>query len=237
MAEIERCAKDPGLRRGLKLHFGNSDVDLDDSTHVVQLQRVFREANRHRMAIVVHMRSNTKRTWGAGQARVFLQELLPAAPNVPVQIAHLAGAGGYEDPGIDAAIGVFADAIAARDKRMKRVYFEVSGVFLEQWESKVDLIAKRLRTIGLDRILYGSDGPPLPNWRAFRKLPLTEEEFRKIEGKHRSLLEIAARRRNPEAPSLTWGNWQELIPRDSLRGAQPFVQSPGGANHRLPIAH
>ena len=181
LAEVERCAKDPGLRRALKLHFGNSDVDLDDSTHVAQLQRVFREANRHRMAIVVHMRSNTKRTWGAGQARAFLQELLPAAPNVPVQIAHLAGAGGYEDPGIDAAIGVFADAIAAKDKRIKRVYFEVSGVFLEQWESKVDLIAKRLRTIGLDRILYGSDGPPLPNWRAFRKLPLSEEEFRKIE--------------------------------------------------------
>ena len=181
LAEIERCAKNPGLRRGLKLHFGNSDVDLDDSAHVVKLQRVFREANRHRMAIVVHMRSNTKRPWGAGQARVFLQELLPAAPNVPIQIAHMAGAGGYEDPGIDAAIGLFVDAIAARDKRMKRVYFEVSGVFLEQWESKVDLIVKRLRTIGVDRILYGSDGPPLPNWRAFRKLPLTEDEFRKIE--------------------------------------------------------
>lgn len=181
LAEIQRCAKDPGLRRGLKLHFGNSDVDLDDSAHVVQLQMVFREANRHRMAIVVHLRSNTKRTWGAGQAKVFLQKLLPAAPNVPIQIAHMAGAGGYDDPGIDAAVGVFVDAIAARDKRMKRVYFEISGVFLEQWESKVNLIAKRLRAIGVDRILYGSDGPPLPNWRAFRTLPLTEAEFLKIE--------------------------------------------------------
>ena len=120
LAEIQRCAKKPGLRRVLRLHFGNSDVDLDDSAHVVKLQRVFREANRHRMAIVVHMRSNTKRIWGAGLARVFLQELLPAAPNVPIQIAHMAGAGGYEDPGIDAVIGVFVDAIAARDKRMKR---------------------------------------------------------------------------------------------------------------------
>ena len=181
LAEIERCAKDLGLRRGLKLHFGNSDVNLDDTAHVLQLQRVFREANRHRMAIVVHLRSNTKRTWGAVQARVFLQKLLPAAPNVPIQIAHMTGAGGYDYPGIDPAVGVFVDAIAARDKRMERVYFEISGVFLEQWESKVDLIVKRLRTIGLDRILYGSDGPPLPNWRAFRKLPLTEEEFRQIE--------------------------------------------------------
>ena len=181
LAEIERCAKEPGLRLGLKLHFGNSDVDLEDSTQIVQLQRVFREANRHRMAIVLHIRSNTKRPWGARQASLFLNQVLPAAPNVPIQIAHLTGAGGYRDPGIDAALGEFTDAIVARDERMKHVYFEVSGVFLDQWESKADLIAKRLRTIGLDRILYGSDGPPLQNWRAFRKLPLAEEEFRKIE--------------------------------------------------------
>jgi hypothetical protein len=57
------------------------------------------------------------------------------------------------DPGIDAAINVFVDAIAARDKRMKHVYFEVSGVFLEQRESRVDLITNRLRTIGVDWIL------------------------------------------------------------------------------------
>ena len=181
LAEIERCAKNPGLRAGLKLHFGNSDVDLDDPTHVAQLRRVFREANRHRMAIVAHIRSNTKRTWGSREAHVFLEKVLPAAPNVPVQIAHLAGAGGYDDSGIDAALGAFADAVSAGDERMKHVYFEVSGVFLEQWESKADRIAGRLRTIGLDRILYGSDGPPLPNWKAFRKLSLTEEEFRKIE--------------------------------------------------------
>lgn len=182
LAEIERCAKTPGLRRALKLHFGNSDVNLDDPAHVLTLQRIFREANRHRMAIVAHIRSNTRRTWGAEQARVFLNRVLPAAPNVPIQIAHLTGAGGYDDPGIDAAMGVFADAIVAGDRRMRRVLFDISRLFLLDWESKVDLIAKRLRTIGLDRILYGSDGPLLPNWNAFRKLPLTDKEFRKIEG-------------------------------------------------------
>jgi len=183
VAEIERCAKDPGLRVGLKLHFGNSDVDLDNATHVAQLQRVFREANRHRMAIAAHIRStvNRKRPWGAQQARAFLEQVLPAAPDVPVQIAHLAGAGGYDEPGIDAALGIFADAIAAKDKRMKRVFFDVSGVFLGQWESKATLIVKRLRMLGLERVLYGSDSPPLPAWKAFRKLPLTEGEFRKIE--------------------------------------------------------
>jgi predicted TIM-barrel fold metal-dependent hydrolase len=181
LAEIRRCAQDAGLRRGLKLHFGNSDVDLNERTHVIILRRVFREANRCRMAIVAHIRANTSRSWGAEQARVFLEEVLPSAPDIPVQIAHLTGPGGYEDPGIDAAVGVFADAIAARDKRMKRVYFDVSGVFLGQWESKADLIVRRLRMLGLDRILYGSDGPPAQNWKAFRKLPLSEEEFGTIE--------------------------------------------------------
>jgi predicted TIM-barrel fold metal-dependent hydrolase len=181
LAEIARCAQDSGLRRGLKLHFGNSDVDLNEAAQVNTLKRVFREANRNRMAIVVHMRAHTSRSWGAEQARVFLEEVLPAAPDVAVQIAHLSGAGGYQDPGIDAAVGVFANAVAAGDKRMKRVYFEVSGVFLEQWEPKADLIAKRLRMLGLDRIVYGSDGPPAQNWQAFRKLPLSEGEFRTIE--------------------------------------------------------
>ncbi len=34
VSEIERCAKDPNLHYGLKLHFGNSDVDLDDHEQV-----------------------------------------------------------------------------------------------------------------------------------------------------------------------------------------------------------
>jgi predicted TIM-barrel fold metal-dependent hydrolase len=181
LEEIERCAKDPALRRGLKLHFGNSDVNLDDTSHIEKLQQVFRAANRYRMAIVAHIRANTQRKWGAEQARVFLDQVVPAAPNVPIQIAHLTGAGGYDDPGIDAALGIFADAIVARDRRMKHVLFDISGVFLLDWESKVDLIVKRLRTIGLNRIVYASDGPLLQNWEAFRKLPLTEREFQVIE--------------------------------------------------------
>jgi hypothetical protein len=67
--EIARCAQDPSLRSGLKLHFGNSDVDLDNPAHVRQLQRVFRAANDRRMAVVVHMRSSVtmRRAYGAKQ--------------------------------------------------------------------------------------------------------------------------------------------------------------------------
>jgi predicted TIM-barrel fold metal-dependent hydrolase len=189
LQEIERCAKDPQLNFGLKLHFGNSDVDLENPQPVEQLRRVFRAANDHRMAIVVHMRSSVtkQRRYGANSARAFLNNLLPAAPDVPVQIAHLTGAGGYDDPLVDEALSVFVRAIANRDPRMAHVYFDVSGVAgLGKWVDKAGLIATRIRELGVARILYGSDGAargntPLKAWTVFRQLPLSDAEFRTIE--------------------------------------------------------
>ena len=50
-----------------------------------------------------------------------------------------------------------------------------------------ELIATRIRQLGLDRVLYGSDGAipgnsPREYWTRFRRLPLSDAEFRKIEG-------------------------------------------------------
>jgi predicted TIM-barrel fold metal-dependent hydrolase len=188
LEEIARCSKGR-LRSGLKLHFGNSDVDLNNPRHVEQIRRVFQAANDLHMAIVVHMRSSVtrKRPYGANEARIFLNEVLPAAQDVPVQIAHLAGAGGYDDPLVDQALAVFVAAIAKQDARMAHVYFDVSGVAgLGEWRKQADQIAARIREIGVERILYGSDGAgggnltPRGAWAAFRQLPLTEAEFRTI---------------------------------------------------------
>ena len=180
LREIDRCAQDPRLRRGLKLHFGNSDVEMDKPGHVAQLRRVFAAANGHRMAIVVHVRPNIDhgRPWGERQARIFLESVLPEAKDVVVQIAHLASAGRYEDEGVDKALGVFVDAIRAKDSRMKHVYFDVS---VGAWESKKETLQKQLRAIGMERLFYASDSPPLAAWKAFRKLPLNEAELKQIE--------------------------------------------------------
>lgn len=187
VAEIIRCSADSSLRFGVKLHFGNSDVNLLDPRHRTQLETVFRTANQHRMAIVVHMRSTVslKRPYGKAQAAAFL-ELLEAAPDVPVQVGHLAGAGGYDDPQVDEALEVFVNAIAAADVRTKNLFFDVSGVAgLGDWMGKAQQIAARLRQLGLERLLYGSDGTtdllrPRDAWAAFRKLPLSAEELRVI---------------------------------------------------------
>jgi predicted TIM-barrel fold metal-dependent hydrolase len=185
--EIARCASDERLRTGLKLHFGNSDVNVHDPNEVAQLQRVFRAANENGMPIIAHIHANfnNKRPYGRAEAAIFLDEILPAAPNVTVQIAHLAGAGPYDDA-TDSAAAVFAEAIARHDPRTTRLYFDVSGIGIVAMnaEQKSRMVA-RMRQLGLERILYGSDGAfpgfgPREYWTAFKTLPLTESELRVI---------------------------------------------------------
>jgi predicted TIM-barrel fold metal-dependent hydrolase len=188
--ELERCAKNPNLKHGIKLHFGNSDVQLENPAHVERLRRVFRAANQHRMAIVIHMRASIslKRPYGAAQARVFLEQLLPLVPDSHVQIAHLAGSGpGYDDPPADNALAVLAEAVERRDKRTRHLWFDVTScVDLNISTANAALVTKRIRQIGVRRILYGSDAAaggnlrPRENWAAFRRLPLTESEFKRI---------------------------------------------------------
>jgi predicted TIM-barrel fold metal-dependent hydrolase len=190
LSEIERCAKDPYLHYGLKLHFGNSDVDLDDPQQVAQLRRVFRAADQHGMPIVVHMRPSVTRNrpYGAREAETFLNQVLPSAPHVPIQIAHLAGSGGFDDPSVDSALSVFIRAIARHDARMANVYFDICGVAgLGQWQEKKELIAERIRQVGVERILWGSDGAfgggmtPAQALQAYRELPLSAQEFHTID--------------------------------------------------------
>jgi predicted TIM-barrel fold metal-dependent hydrolase len=187
--ELARCAKDPQLRRGLKLHFANSRVDYHNREHIDRVRKLFAAANQYGMAIVAHMRTSisAKIPYGADEARTFLNEIAPAAPDVPIQIAHLAGAGGYADPLVDQAASVFVEAIEKGNPRAKNLYFDVTTVVLPKASpEQLLLIAKRLRQLGLQRILYGSDAatggnlPPREGWAAFRRLPLTDAEFQII---------------------------------------------------------
>jgi predicted TIM-barrel fold metal-dependent hydrolase len=189
LEELARCAADRRFGRGIKLHFGNSDVQLDEPAHVERLRQVFRAANEHGMAIVVHMRASIsrKRPYGAAQARIFLEQLLPLAADVPVQIAHLAGTGpGYDDPPADSAMAVLADAVRG-NRYARRLWFDVAGV-VDAGISPMHaaLVARRIRQVGIERVLYGSDGAvgenlrPRQSWAAFRGLSLTDDEIARI---------------------------------------------------------
>jgi predicted TIM-barrel fold metal-dependent hydrolase len=188
LEELTRCSRDPQLHHGLKLHFGNSDVDLDNPANVAEVRKIFVAANSYHMPIVVHMHTSLDkhRKYGADEARVFLNVLLPAAFDVPVQIAHLAGSGGYDDA-THAALGVFADAITRHDPRMKNVWFDAAAVVRAGFSAaKLRQIAARIRQIGVERVVYGSDAAASPDaypragWAAFRRLPLSKAEFRLI---------------------------------------------------------
>ena len=189
LEELARCAADRRFGRGIKLHFGNSDVQLDEPAHVERLRQVFRAANEHGMAIVVHMRASIsrKRPYGAAQARIFLEQLLPLAADVPVQIAHLAGTGpGYDDPPADSAMAVLVDAVRG-NRYARRLWFDVAGV-VDAGISPMHaaLVARRIRQVGVERVLYGSDGAvgenlrPRQSWAAFRGLSLTDDEIARI---------------------------------------------------------
>ncbi len=183
-AEINRCAEN-GKFRGLKLHVGNSRIDMLDAQHVEKLRAVFRAADEKRIPIVIHLLSAVG-NYGRAHSEVLLNQVLPAAPNIPIQIAHMGAAGpGYSS---DEAFEVYAKAAAAGDPRMKNVYVDVaSNVIANTPPESLELVAKRLRQFGLRRVLFASDRSPESEnetqkdaWNSFRRLPLTEQEFKTV---------------------------------------------------------
>lgn len=190
LAELERCAAHPQLRTGIKMHFGNSDVQLENPAHIARLKQVFRAANRHGMAIAVHLRASIslKRPYGEAQARAFMEQLMPQAPDIVVQVAHFAGSGpGYEDPPSNEVMRTFAEAAARKDPNTRRLYFDVASIATPDITPEhARQMVERIRMVGVDKIFYGSDAAtptnmkPREAWAAFRALPLTEAEHKRI---------------------------------------------------------
>jgi uncharacterized protein len=190
LGELERCSKNPKLKRGLKFHFGNSDVRLELPEHVEKLKAVFKAANDRRMAIVVHMRASysLQRPYGAEQARIFLEQLMPLATNITVQVAHLTSSGpGYNDLKAHEALEFFAAAFEKRDPRTKNLWFDVTTSAHPNNTPEISkLLAGLIRRIGVKKILYGSDAAvggnlrPRESWAAFCQLDLTEKELKTI---------------------------------------------------------
>jgi predicted TIM-barrel fold metal-dependent hydrolase len=186
IAEMDRCAAMPGVR-GMKLYLANR-VDLTNPVHVEKLRTFVRAANARRLPLLVHLPLDFED--GAKHARIFLEQIVPAAPDIPIQIAHLGGGGWYMKGFPDDALGVFADAAAARNPLMKNLYFDVTGSVAPQYRQPpetYELMAQRMRTVGLKRILFGTDLPvdglekPADAWATFRKyVPLKNAELEVI---------------------------------------------------------
>jgi predicted TIM-barrel fold metal-dependent hydrolase len=179
--EIDRCAKS-GSFKGLKLHFNQSKVNLLDASHVQKVRKAVEAANRNRFALIIHVRADG--SYGRDHARVLLRDILPAAPDVVTQIAHLWGGEALSEP----ALVAYADAVAANEPATRNLYFDVAQTWFGG-EQDLQKIVAQMRRIGVGRILYASDGPefngvpPAEAWKAFRaKMPLTAAELTSITG-------------------------------------------------------
>lgn len=188
LAEIDRCLGLPGMR-GIKLHFGNGGITLRDSSHAARVAQVYRLAERRGAPVLVHMRARGGANYGAEDARLFLDKLVAVAPSIEVVVAHLGASGPGYSAQNDSVMAEFGAAAERHDARMRNVYFDVSSnVDEEATPQDVALIARRIRQIGAQHFLYGSDlsvpgGTIKAGWELFRtRVPLTADELRTIAG-------------------------------------------------------
>jgi predicted TIM-barrel fold metal-dependent hydrolase len=168
--EVAACAENPYLH-ALKLHMTNSDVDLRDSDHLEALAAVFRAAGERSLPVIIHLRTRNE-AYGAEDARLFINGVLSQAPELPVQIAHMGGWGGYDDA-TDAAMGAFIDAFEAGRLAREPYTFGIGAVVFDAdvapdtalanaVRRNNERVAERIRQVGTDRVVYATDWPSWP---------------------------------------------------------------------------
>lgn len=185
--ELERCAKTLKAK-AIKLNFSGLGFSFDNPEQVEKIARFFKAANDNRIAIVVHLEPG--KFYGSKEVEIFLNRIVSVAPDITIQIAHLAGNG----PGITSpeALAAFAEARAAKDPRTANLYFDFAGLVYKNMSGKeAELMVTRMRQIGLDHVLYASDSQPgiagnpptAEQWTLTRRiLPLTNAELIRIAG-------------------------------------------------------
>lgn len=174
--EVRYWAGRPGLK-GLKLHLANSNVDLGNEEHLDRLAELFSLLEEKSAAAVVHLRTRSP-GYGYADAAAFIDKVLVPAPKVVVQIAHMGGWGGY-DEATDGAVKAFLDAFADGRLDRERIYFDLAAVPMPQTsEEQLQLLGERIRQIGPDRVLFGTDwdalGTPAETMQALKKLDIVD---------------------------------------------------------------
>ena len=187
LEELARCSKNPNFH-GLKLHFGNSVVDYHNPQHVEQVRRVFAAANSYRMPIVVHMRAtiSEKLPYGADEVRIFLNEIPSGSARRSRSDRASGRCGWLRRSSRRSGANGFYRCDRERRSSHEATGFDVATVATAEMTSvQATLIATRIRQVGIQRVLYGTDAAtpgnsPREGWANFRKLPLTNAEFRTI---------------------------------------------------------
>ncbi len=152
-----------GGATGVKLHMGNSAVDLRAPDDVKKLGRVFRAAGRARFPIIIHLETRAD-DYGAQDVAVFLKDVAPAAGKVTIQIAHAGGGGGVNGHTLN-ALNAFAEAIRRDPARTRNLMFDLAMVpdamsnteKLKAGPAELSELKRLMQQIGLERFLLASD--------------------------------------------------------------------------------
>ena len=188
LEEIERCLRLPGMT-GVKLHLGNAGISLRDPAHLARMQEVFALAQRLRAPLLVHMRARGGANYGAEDARIFLEKVVPVAKDIEIVVAHLGTSGpGYAEQ-TGEVMRAFGDAAQRKDPRTRNLWFDVATTVTDDTTpADAGTVAELIRQVGPGRVLYGSDLTPpggsiRRGWEIFRtKVPLTAAELQQIAG-------------------------------------------------------
>ena len=171
LEELELCAADSRIT-AFTLNLAPAPVDFGDESHVARLRTFFEALAETDLAVIVHLR-NRGEGYGAGDAGTFIREVLAAAPGVPVQIAHMAGWGPY-DEATDSAMQAFVDAFEDGTLDRDRFTFGVGVVVDDPMEIDGDTararragernarLAERMRQVGIERVVFATDWPFFP---------------------------------------------------------------------------
>jgi predicted TIM-barrel fold metal-dependent hydrolase len=186
LEELGRGLKLPGMV-GIKLHLGNGGISLREPAHLARMKELFALAQQLRAPVLVHMRARGGSNYGAEDARIFLDQVVPSAPDIEIVVAHLGASGPGYPPQNDEVMAAFAAAVEQKNRHIANLYFDVAtNVTAETTAAEAAMVAQRIRQVGAARVLYGSDlSPPggsiRQGWEIFRtKVPLTAGELQQI---------------------------------------------------------
>lgn len=179
--EVRFWAQD-GRLIGLKMHFANSVINMDDPEQVRHIAAVVGAAGEKGLPINIHL--STGKGFGAAQTEIFIRDVLPRAGKSWVQLCHASGFGNADEL-MFSNLQVFSDHIANHDPLTRHVIFDLASVITPTTtvQDTMHMVAL-MRKIGLWRFVVGSDydgtTPKRTDELERQKLPLTAAEWRAV---------------------------------------------------------
>lgn len=167
--EIRRCSDLPQVV-GLKLHLANSDIDLRNENHVQKLSSIIELSEQLDLAVLIHLFTRNP-DYGEKDAAIFVNDILADAPNLTVQLAHLGGAGAFNETTSE-VIDYFEKASTEKPNLIdKDLFFDLSATVLnpevamargdttraEEIRMNNKAVAQKLVTLNSNRLLFGTD--------------------------------------------------------------------------------